>query len=107
MPTTFMCGCARSLPIACALLTASCAFVTLRENVERIERLATVGGTVESGAPAGTVTLVMLLTADGATPVDSFVVGTRGKYFFTVPAGAYQIAAFVDAVPDFRYDRSW
>jgi hypothetical protein len=103
MHSHFIRRAALSLPIACALVNASCAFVKLRENVERIERFATVSGTVEGGMP-GTATVVVLLNADTDAQLDSFIVGARGKYYFVVPPGAYRIAAFTDAVPDFRYD---
>ena len=103
MYASFIRRAALSLPIACALVNASCAFVKLRENVERIERFATVSGTVEGGM-RGTATVVVLLNADTDAQIDSFIVGARGKYYFVVPPGAYRIAAFTDAVPDFRYD---
>lgn len=92
------------LALVSALLNASCAFFALRENLERMQRFATVGGTVDTGAPAGTPTVVVLFRSEGEEPVDSFVLPPHGRYFFVVPAGSYRIGAFIDTDNNFRYD---
>ena len=87
----------------CLMLTSGCVFRELRRNVEEIDRWALLGGAIEGDASSG-VTVVVLLRSDTREAIDSFALGSRGKYFFRVPAGEYMIGAFADADRDFSYD---
>jgi len=86
-----------------ALLLDGCAFRGLRKDVERLEGLGLIGGHVSRASDEDAPIVVVLTTSAPATVVDSFVLDRPGAYFFVVPAGTYQIAAFVDRNRDFVY----
>jgi hypothetical protein len=95
--------CRTRLLAAAVLLLSGCALWGLHEDVTRLEKLALVGGHV-SRAPEEDAPIVVVLLA-GARPavIDSFVLERSGAYYFTVPAGTYRIAAFVDRHRDLVY----
>lgn len=90
--------------VVCSSFNLSCSLLALRKNLQEIQKFATVGGAVDSGAPAGTPTVVVLMRSDGSDVIDSFVLGPMGKYFFVAPAGSYRIAAFVDPDRNLTFD---
>jgi pimeloyl-ACP methyl ester carboxylesterase len=98
-------GVARLLPAlaAVSLLLNGCTLWSLQKDVSRLEALGLIGGHVTREQDDGAPVVVVLLAGAPAQVVDSFVLGHPGAYFFVVPAGTYQIAAFVDRTRDFLY----
>jgi hypothetical protein len=86
-----------------ALLAAGCSLWELRKDLQRLEKFGMVGGTASRSPADDAPIIVALCTGTGAEVVDTFVLDRPGNYFFTVPAGTYRLAAFVDRNRDFTY----
>ena len=95
----------RAVVAAGVLLTLhGCAMWDLRENIERIDQMASIGGRVSHASADGASVVVGLFDASSSKQIDAFVLERSGApYFFVVPAGTYRIAAFVDRNRDTVY----
>jgi pimeloyl-ACP methyl ester carboxylesterase len=91
--------CATAAPV----LLDGCSLLRLKENVARIEAQGLIGGHVTRASNEGAPIIVVLSASPPAGVVDSFVLEKPGAYFFVVPQGTYQVAAFVDRNRDFTY----
>jgi pimeloyl-ACP methyl ester carboxylesterase len=90
--------------LAAVLLLDGCKFYGLKKDVARFNALGLIGGHVSRAQDDDAPIIVLLTTSAAPTKVlDSFVLERPGAYFFVVPAGTYQIAAFVDRKRDFTY----
>lgn len=88
---------------ATVALVGGCALYGLKKDIARLEAICLIGGHV-SRAQDDDAPIVVVLTSGVPTKVlDSFVLDRSGAYFFVVPPGTYQIAAFVDRKRDLTY----
>jgi pimeloyl-ACP methyl ester carboxylesterase len=85
------------------LLLGGCAFRQLRHDLTRFDEMALLGGEASAASDDGTPIVVVLYAGTPGAVVDSFVLDRPGAYFFSVPAGTYRIAAFVDRNRDLVY----
>jgi hypothetical protein len=88
--------------LAAVLLLDGCVFRGLRKDVARLEGMAMIGGHALAGEESAPIVVILF----GGTPpavVDAFALEGSGPYYFTVPAGTYRIAAFVDRNRDLVY----
>jgi len=88
---------------ATVLLSGGCNMLRLKKDIARFNELGLIGGHASRAQEDDAPIIVVLTTTAPATVVDSFVLPRSGAYFFTVPPGTYQIAAFVDLNRDFVY----
>jgi pimeloyl-ACP methyl ester carboxylesterase len=80
-----------------------CALVRSKEDVGRLQALGLIGGHVSVATEADAPVIVVLSASPPAGVIDSVVLNRPGAYFFAVPPGTYQVAAFVDRNRDFTY----
>ena len=84
-------------------LVAACGMRTLKRDLEKTGGLAGVDGQVAiSGGGTSPIVVVARSVADGRI-IDSFVLARPGPFFFALPAGTYQVAAFEDRNRDLSY----
>ena len=95
-------GTQRTIVLATVLALAvwGCMFRGVRRDIEIVERLGSVRGTVvEDGMGRGDI-LVVAYTPGASVATDVFTLGAPGKYLFMLPPGTYRIAAFEDVNRD-------
>ncbi len=90
--------------VAASLLLDGCNLFRLKKDVARFDAFGLIGGHVTRVADEDAPIIVVLTASPAAGVLDSFVLERPGSYFFVVPPGSYQIAAFVDRNRDFTYE---
>jgi pimeloyl-ACP methyl ester carboxylesterase len=100
-------GCLRRWPYwIVALLLSGCMFQQLERNLTQARGYAVLRGSVRTDHPTDLPILVLVYAGDLGREqlIDDFVMAGPGRYYFVLPAGAYRLAAFVDANRDFAYE---
>ena len=88
------------------LLLSGCMFQQLDRDLSQVREYAVLQGSVRTGHPTDLPVLVLVYRGDAGRErlVDEFVMAGPGRYYFSVPAGTYRLAAFVDLNRDFAYE---
>jgi hypothetical protein len=84
-------------------LASACSLVTLKKDIERAGRLASLEGQAAVRGANGGPIVVVVYSIPAARVVDLFVLPSPGPFFFALPAGKYQLAAFEDRNRDLVY----
>jgi pimeloyl-ACP methyl ester carboxylesterase len=90
--------------LAVALLAGGCGFGTLRKNIEQVAELAMVEGHARVRGAEGNPIVVVAYDVTTAQIVDLFLLPRSGPFFFALPTGKYQFAAFEDRNRDLSYE---
>jgi pimeloyl-ACP methyl ester carboxylesterase len=88
------------------MLLSGCMFHQLDRNLTQAREYAVLRGSVRTEHPTDLPILVLVYAGDAGRErlVDDFVMAGPGRYYFSVPAGTYRLAAFVDVNHDFAYE---
>jgi pimeloyl-ACP methyl ester carboxylesterase len=97
----------KSVPIcvalAMALLAGACGFRTLRKDIEWAAQQAALEGQAEVRGTGGSPIVIAVYSVGAKQIVDLFLLPRPGPFFFALPAGTYQLAAFEDRNRDLSY----
>jgi pimeloyl-ACP methyl ester carboxylesterase len=99
------------LALVSNILLASCAFLDVPEQQQRLAAACRIQGTVEvAGAQPQPIVIVLLRRVDGAGNtlptwkiVDHFVLDHPGPWVFATDSGTFRVAAFEDSNSDVAY----
>jgi len=92
---------------ACLLAGASiqaCGFLTLRKDMAQADRLVALEGRADVRGPGGGPVVVVAHDVAAGRTADVFLLPKEGPFFFTLPAGTYQVAAFEDRNRNLSYE---
>ncbi len=98
----FMRRMSHTVLVAAACLLSGCMFKALKEDLAKLDALATVQGSVAGTIPSDVPVRVVLMKADTDDVLDAFTLVRAGSYFFVVPPGTYRVGAFLDSNNDLR-----
>ncbi|HUL23613.1 MAG TPA: alpha/beta fold hydrolase [Thermodesulfobacteriota bacterium] len=89
--------------LAVVLLAGGCGFRTLQKNIEQIAEQAVLEGYARVRGAEGNPIVIVVYNITTVQIVDLFVLPRSGPFFFALPAGKYQLAAFEDRNRDLLY----
>ncbi len=93
----------RALWLAVLLLLSGCGFFTLKKDLQESREQAALEGHAEVRGAERAPVVVVVYSVTNKQVADLFVLPRRGPFFFVLPAGAYQLAAFEDRNRDLSY----
>ena len=86
-----------------ALLAGGCGFRTLRKNLEQVAEQAALEGHAQVQGTGGNPIVVVVYSVATNQIADLFLLPRPGPFFFVLPSGTYQLAAFEDRNRDLSY----
>jgi hypothetical protein len=90
--------------LAVALLAGGCGFRTLRKDMEQAAGQAMLEGQARVRGTGGNPIVIVVYSVTAGQIVDFFLLPRPGPFFFVLPAGKYQLAAFEDRNRDLSYE---
>jgi pimeloyl-ACP methyl ester carboxylesterase len=87
-----------------ALLALGCGFRTLRKDIEQVAEQAVLEGHVRVRGSEGTPLVIVVYNVTAKQIADLFLLPRPGPFFFVLPAGKYQLAAFEDRNRNLSYE---
>ena len=79
-----------------ALLAGGCGFGTLKKDIEQVAEQAALEGNARVRGPEGHPIVIVVYSVTAKQVADLFLLPRPGPFFFVLPAGHYQLAAFED-----------
>lgn len=89
--------------LAVALFAGGCGFRMLRKDLQQAAAQAALEGQAEMRGTEGSPIVVVVYSVGAKQIVDLFLLPRNGPFFFALPAGMYQLAAFEDRNRDLSY----
>jgi pimeloyl-ACP methyl ester carboxylesterase len=90
--------------LAVALLALGCSFRTLRKNIEQAAEQAVLEGHARVRGMESSPIVIVVYNVTTKEIADLFLLPRSGPFFFALPAGKYQLAAFEDRNRDLSYE---
>ena len=90
--------------LAVALLAWGCGFRTLRKDIEQVAEQAALEGYARVRGAEGSPIVIVVYSVTTEQIADLFLLPRPGPFFFVLPAGEYQLAAFEDRNRDLSYE---
>jgi len=90
--------------LAVALLAGGCGLRTLKKNIEEIAEQAALEGYARVQGTGGNPIVIVVYNVTANQVADLFLLSRPGPFFFALPAGKYQLAAFEDRNRDLSYE---
>jgi len=90
--------------LAVALFAAGCGFRTLRKDIEQVAEQAVLEGHARVRSPEVNPIVIVVYNVTAKQIADLFLLPRPGPFFFVLPAGKYQLAAFEDRNRDLSYE---
>ena len=90
--------------LAVALLAGGCGFRTLRKDIEQVAEFAVLEGHARVRGTEGNPIVIVVYSVTANQIADLFLLPRPGPFFFILPAGKYQLAAFENHNRDLSYE---
>ena len=90
--------------LAVALLAGGCGFRTLRKDIEQVAEQAVLEGHARVRGTEGNPIVIVVYSVAAKQIADLFLLPRPGPFFFVLPAGKYQLAAFEDRNRNLSYE---
>ena len=93
-----------SMVLAVALLAGGCGLRTLKKDIEEVAEQAVLEGHARVRGTESNPIVVVVYSVTDKQITDLFLLPRNGPFFFVLPAGKYQLAAFEDLNRDLSYE---
>jgi len=90
--------------LAVTLLAGGCGFGTLKKNIEQFAEQAVLEGHARVSGTQGNPIVVVVYSVTDKKIADLFLLPRPGPFFFVLPAGKYQLAAFENRNRNLSYE---
>ncbi len=90
--------------LAVALLAEGCGFRTLKKDLEQVAAQAVLEGHARVRDTKGNPIVIVVYSVTTKQIADLFLLPRPGPFFFALPAGEYQLAAFEDRNRNLSYE---
>jgi hypothetical protein len=91
--------------LAVALLAGGCGLRTLRKDIEQVAEQAVLEGHARVRGSEGSPIVIVVYSVTAKQIADLFLLPRSGPFFFVLPAGKYQLAAFEDRNRNLSYEQ--
>ncbi len=97
-------GVAICVVLAVALLAGGCGFRTLKKDLEQVAEQAVLEGNARVRDAKGNPIVIVVYSVTTKQVADLFLLPRPGPFFFVLPPGEYQLAAFADHNRNLSYE---